>query len=457
MNLSIVILAAGQGTRMYSHKPKVLHKIAGISLLERVLRTAESLKPKQSIVIYGHQGKVVKDTLKHLKRITWVEQKQQLGTGHAAKQSLKHIPAEHQVLVLYGDVPLISKATLLQLIKATPSDGIGLITAKLEQPDQLGRIIRDDSGNFKAIVEYKDANKEQRAIHEINSGIYLFPAHVLADFLPALSKNNAQEEYYLTDVLTMAVSRGISITTVKPKSSYEILGVNDREQLATLERYFQSLQVKLLMEQGVTLHDPARVDIRGSLKVGLDISLDINTIFEGNVTLGSNVSIGANCIIRDSHIADHVTIHENSVIDQASIACGCEIGPFARIRPGTNLLEKSKIGNFVETKKSTIGPEAKVNHLSYVGDATVGAQTNLGAGTITCNYDGKNKHPTIIEDGVFIGSGTQLVAPVCIGKNAYVGAGSTISKDAPADKLTLCRAQQKTIESWVSAKQKEKQ
>ena len=452
MKLSIIILAAGQGTRMRSQQPKVLHAIAGKSMLERVVNTAQQLNPQEIFVIYGYQGALLRKNLSHL-NVTWVEQKEQLGTGHAVMQATPKIADDHRVLVLYGDVPLISQTTLEKLMITASEKSIGMITADLEDPAELGRIVRDQSGNFIEIVEYKDATEAQRTISEINSGIYSFPARHLKSWLPKISIENAQKEYYLTDVLAMAVQEGVAVATVFPKSDYEVMGVNDRVQLATLERYYQEIQTENLMRQGVTMLDPTRVDIRGEIETQQDVKVDINVIFEGKVSLGYGCSIGPNCIIKNSWIGDEVIIEANSLIEDSRIESHCHVGPFARLRPGSHLKEKSRVGNFVEIKKSEIGEGSKVNHLSYIGDTTIGKNVNVGAGTITCNYDGVNKHRTIIGDGAFIGSGTQLVAPVEIGENALIGAGSTITVNAPANELTLARSRQQTIKGWKAAKE----
>lgn len=451
MKLSVVILAAGRGTRMKSHQPKVLHAIAGKSMLERVVNTAAQLNPQEIFVVYGYQGDVLQEKLSHL-AVTWVEQKEQLGTGHAVMQAAPHVADDHRVLILYGDVPLISLDTLKALMTSSSEKSVGMITADLKDPAELGRIVRDQSGNFLQIIEYKDANETQRQITEINSGIYSFPAHHLKSWLPKISVANAQKEYYLTDVLAMAVQEGVAVATVFPENDYEVMGVNDRAQLATLERYYQEMATEKLMRQGVTMLDPTRVDIRGEVKIQEDVTIDINVILEGNVSLGKNCMIGPNCVIKNSTIGDHVIIEANSIVEDSQVEENCHIGPFARLRPGSVLKKKSRVGNFVEIKKSQIGEGSKVNHLSYIGDADVGKQVNVGAGTITCNYDGVNKHKTKIGDEAFIGSGTQLVAPVEIGENALIGAGSTITLNAPANELTLARARQETIKGWKLSK-----
>lgn len=455
MTLSIVILAAGQGKRMYSQLPKVLHPLAGKPLLEHVVRTAEKLNPTQVVVVYGHQGEVVRHKLTHLD-VLWAEQTEQLGTGHALRQALPHIPADHRVLVLYGDVPLISVDTLSQLLQTTSEQALGIITAQLADPTGLGRILRDDKNQIIDIVEQKDLQPSQQQINEINSGIYLFPAKFLAQALPKLQNQNAQNEYYLTDAIKIAKEAGIPIQSLQPATTFhEILGINDRLQLATLERHFQRQLAEKLMRQGVTMMDPDRFDLRGELTVGQDVTIDINVIIEGSVTIGNNCIIGPHSYLRNVIIEDRVEIKANSMLDGAEVSSDCVIGPFARIRPGTILGPKVHVGNFVELKNSMLGEGSKINHLSYAGDSDIGKRVNVGAGTITCNYDGVNKHRTIIGDGAFIGSNTSLVAPITIGEGATIGAGSIVTRAAPPHQLTICRAQQRSIENWQRPKKKE--
>ncbi|MFN3234358.1 MAG: bifunctional UDP-N-acetylglucosamine diphosphorylase/glucosamine-1-phosphate N-acetyltransferase GlmU [Gammaproteobacteria bacterium] len=446
MKLSVVILAAGKGRRMLSDIPKPLHKLAGLSLLERVVNTAKAVQPERIYVVYGHSGNIVKDTLQGID-VTWVEQKERLGTGHAVLQAVPEIPEDHKVLILYGDVPLISENTLRDLLD-TSKEGMGVITSEFEDPNELGRIVRDHSGNFKAIVEFKDADEKTKKIREVNSGIYVVPAKYLKKWLPTLSNNNTQKEYYLTDILGMAVEHGIAVSTVLPGNNEEILGVNDRLQLVELERYIQFEQAKQLLAQGVTIMDPYRIDIRGELNSEKDVTIDVNTIFEGSVTLGSGTVIHSNVTIKNSVIGRNVSILPNCFVENAVIEDGAVVGPFARLRPDSHIKASAKVGNFVEIKKSVVGEGSKVGHLTYIGDAVIGKDVNVGAGTITCNYDGVRKHHTQIDDGAFIGSGTQLVAPVSVGKGAYIGAGSTITSDAKPKKLTLSRADQRCIESW---------
>lgn len=457
MTLSIVILAAGQGKRMQSNAPKVLHRLAGTPLIEHVVNTSFAINSANPpIIVYGHQGEQVRNALTHLEA-SWVEQKEQLGTGHAVLQALTNIPDNHLVLILYGDVPLISAETLQQLLTTVPSNAVGIITAHFPNPTGLGRIIRDAKNNIIRITEEKDATEQERAIQEINSGIYLIPAAYLKKWLPHLKNQNAQKEYYLTDVVTHAVQENIPIHGIQVPYFEEVCGINDRMQLAYLERFYQQRSAERLMKSGVTLADPKRFDLRGELITGIDITIDINVIIEGKVTLGNNCKIGANCILRDSVIGNGVEIKANSIVEGAFIAENCVIGPFARLRPETELSPNVHIGNFVEIKKSWVGQNTKINHLTYIGDSEIGKSVNVGAGTITCNYDGANKNKTIIGDNAFIGSNSQLVAPVKIGEGATIGAGSTITKEAPANQLTLCRSEQRSFENWQRPKKKEKE
>lgn len=457
MSLSTVILAAGQGKRMHSELPKVLHKLAGTPLLERVIQTAVSLdSTTQPIVVYGHQGERVKKTLDHL-NVTWIEQAEQLGTGHAVQQALSQLPEKGRVLILYGDVPLIETKTLKNFIAETPENALGMITAELPDPTGFGRIIRDNNNNIISIIEEKDANAKQRLITEINTGIYLISVAHLQQWLPKITNNNGQKEFYLTDLIALAAAEKVEIHSISPNHYEEILGINDRLQLACLERFYQERFAEKLMLQGVTLLDPHRFDVRGEVSIAQDVIIDINVILEGHVKIGKGCLIGPNTLLRNVKLGDHVEIKANSVIDGAEIGDHCTIGPFARIRPGTHLSPQSHVGNFVEIKNSVIGLATKINHLSYIGDSEIGQRVNVGAGTITCNYDGMNKHKTIIGDNAFIGSNTELVAPVTIGEYATIGAGSTITRNAPAHQLTLCRGQQRTIENWQRPKKKEKE
>lgn len=455
MGIQVVILAAGQGKRMQSALPKVLHTLAGRSLLEHVLATATAIEHDNlPIIVYGHQGEILQRALSHYP-VQWSEQTEQLGTAHAVKTTLPLINDSDNVLILYGDVPLVTQETLQRLIAATPENGIGILTADLTSPVGYGRIKRDAHNHIIGIVEEKDASKDEKKITEVNSGIYYVPAMLLKKWLPLLKNNNAQNEFYLTDIIALASKENISVQSVAA-SSEEILGVNDRVQLAVLERCYQRRLAEKLLREGVMIMDPARIDVRGVLIAGKDVVIDINTIFEGRVEIGAGCIIGPNVILRNTILAERVEIKANSVVDGAEIAADCVIGPFARIRPGSVLAQHAHIGNFVEVKNSEIGSHTKINHLSYVGDAEIGSYVNVGAGTITCNYDGVNKHKTIIGDHAFIGSGTELVAPVSIGAKATIGAGSTITNDAPAGQLTLARVQQTTIEHWERPRKKEK-
>lgn len=447
MKLGIIILAAGQGTRMKSDLPKVLHHLAGKPLLGHVLDAAASLKPERIIVVHGHGGEQVKQAFPG-HQVEWVEQAQQLGTGHAVKQAESLVAGMDKVLVLYGDVPLMQQQTLQALLDTTESH-MGLITVDLEDPSGYGRIIRDSAGNVLRIVEQKDASEDELEVKEINTGIMLMGVSSLQTWLARLSNENSQDEYYLTDVIEMAVHDGVAIHVTQPADRVEAEGVNNRMQLAELERTYQMTQARLLMEQGVTLHDPARFDVRGTITVGQDVTIDINVIIEGDVVLGNNVKVGANTVLRDVTVGDNVRIYENCVLEQARIGPDCLIGPFARLRPGAELIGNAHIGNFVEIKKSVIGQDSKVNHLSYVGDSRIGERVNMGAGSITCNYDGAYKHTTNIGDDAFVGSNVALVAPVTVGAGATIGAGSVITKDTQDDKLTLTRAKQMTINGWV--------
>ncbi len=446
MGLEVIILAAGQGTRMKSAMPKVLHRLAHLPLLEHVYRAACALHPEGIHIVYGHGGEAVARQLAHLEA-RWVEQPEQLGTGHAVGRALPELADDARVLVLYGDVPLVRPATLLGLAEA--GDGaLALLTAQVVDPAGYGRILRDADGRVQGIVEHKDAREEQRRIKEINTGMLAVPTGLLRGWLENLDNDNAQGEYYLTDIVALAVGDGVEVRTVQPERRTEILGVNDRVQLAHLERHYQHMNAEQLMRAGVTLRDPARFDLRGELEAGRDVVIDVNVVIEGRVRLGDRVEIGPGVVLRETSVGDDVKIDANSVVESAKIAAGCRIGPFSRIRPGTELADEVHIGNFVELKNSQIGKGSKINHLSYVGDTTVGAGVNIGAGTITCNYDGANKHRTVIGDGAFIGSNTQLIAPVEIGAGATIGAGSTISSDAPPGELTLGRARQTTIKGW---------
>jgi bifunctional UDP-N-acetylglucosamine pyrophosphorylase / glucosamine-1-phosphate N-acetyltransferase len=453
--MNIVVLAAGQGSRMRSEIPKVLHRLGGRPLLAYVLDTARALDSKNINVVYGYGGETVpKGMQTEGHGVTWVKQDQQMGTGHALMQALPHLDERMPTLVLYGDVPLIGVDTLRKLAAASGDDGLGILTVNLENPSGYGRIVRN-AGNIVGIVEEKDANESERMITEVNTGIMIAPTSRLNIWLSRLSDNNSQREYYLTDVVAMAAKEGVGIGSAQPANSWETSGVNSKAQLAELERLRRSQEAQMLMDKGVTLLDPARIDIRGKLTCGRDCEIDVNCVFEGDVVLADRVSIGPNCILRDVNVASGTRIEAFCHLDGAQIGANCRIGPYARLRPGTFLAKEVHIGNFVEVKNSNIGEGSKANHLSYVGDSDVGRNVNVGAGTITCNYDGVNKHRTVIEDDVFIGSDTQLVAPVRVGKGATIGAGTTLTQDAPAGRLTLSRPRQTTIANWLRPEKKE--
>lgn len=455
MSLSIVILAAGKGKRMRTDLPKVLHTLAGLTLLEHVVQTAQSLHPDAIYVVYGNGGQRVKSEMAHLHDVEWVEQPQALGTGHAVNQALPLLQADHQVLILYGDVPLISKATLQNLLENTPKNALGLVVTELNNPTGFGRIIRDSQNHITAIVEQKDATPGQLNICEINTGIMTTSVAHLRNWLPQLKSQNAQNEYYLTDIVAMAVAAHCPVNGILAASSEEVRGVNTLFELAELERIYQRQKAEAFMCEGVTFLDPTRFDVRGDVRIASDVTIDINVILEGNVSIGANTTIGPNTVLRNVKVGENVRIESNCVIEDAVLDNGCTVGPFARIRPGTHIGEHARVGNFVEVKNTRLGIGSKAPHLSYLGDATIGQHVNLGAGTITVNYDGANKHPTIIEDDAFVGCDSQLIAPVTIGKGAYIGAGSTITTNAPAHQLTIARAKQRSIEGW-KPKKKEK-
>lgn len=458
-HLHVIILAAGKGIRMHAELPKVLQQVGGRALLARVITTAQALQPAAIHVVCSadENGRKVRQELSAFK-VNWIEQREQLGTGHAVQQVLPHLLKSNkdaQVLILYGDVPLITVDTLQKLLVAAQKDegaAITLLTAVMDEPAGYGRIVRGEDGSVKAIVEDKDANHEQLAIKEINSGIMLTSVPILQYYLPLLTPNNKGQEYYLTTIVASVLADGYKVTSIKVQDTNEVLGANDKKQLQQLERCYQRrIADRLMLQHGVTLIDAARFDFRGDeteLNVGHDVVIDANVILAGKITIGANCMIGPNSFLRDVTLGDNVVVKANCVLEGATIEDDCVIGPFARIRPTTHIASGAHVGNFVEVKNSKIGKVSKANHLSYVGDAIVGDDVNIGAGVITCNYDSVNKYQTIIEDGAFIGSNAQLVAPVKIGRNATIGAGSTITKDAPADKLTLARAQQVTLANW---------
>ena len=446
MNLSVIILAAGAGTRMRSLKPKVLHELAGIPMVEHVYNTSMKLGAKQVQVVYGHGGDLLKQKCSHFD-VEWALQVDQLGTAHAVQQASPNINNDDVALILYGDVPLIKSETLDALVKQVSATNISLLTVNLDDPAGYGRIVRE-ADKVVAIVEHKDASDEIKKIQEVNTGILAVNAAYLNQCLDKIDNNNVQGEYYLTDIIAMAVNDGNTVYTTQPDNSYEVEGVNDRSQLSKLERIHQAEKAEKLLRDGIMLADPARIDIRGELNAGNDSFIDINCVFEGEVNLGTNVSIGSGCVIKDSTIACDCVIKPYSVIENATIDKKVEVGPFARIRPGAELKENSRVGNFVEIKKTVLGENSKASHLSYLGDSEIGKNVNIGAGTITCNYDGANKFKTIIKDGAFIGSDTQLIAPVTVGENATIGAGSTITRDTKDGCLTLTRSPQKEFKDW---------
>ena len=447
MSLSVIILAAGKGTRMKSSKPKVMHTLGGKSLLQHVIDTARQLNPCELAVVCGNGASEVVPYLQ-AQGINTVMQHEQHGTGHAVEQAKDFFQKSDQVLVLYGDVPMIELATLQALINEGDSTSLKVLTALLDDPTGYGRIVRDVDDKMLCITEEKDADEQTKLINEVNTGIMCITAKWLDDTLAKLDNNNAQGEYYLTDLIAMAVEQGIEINSVTSEDEMEVAGVNNRVQLAELESYYQQKRATELMMAGVTLRDPARVDIRGDMNVGQDITVDINVIFEGTNTIGDNVKIDANCIIKDAIISEGAHILPNTIIESSEIGANVSVGPFARLRPGTVLSANAKVGNFVEIKNANIGEGSKVNHLSYIGDTDMGSDVNIGAGVITCNYDGANKHRTTIGDHVFVGSDSQLVAPVTVENGATIGAGTTLRKDAPEGSLTLTKSEQRTVTGW---------
>ena len=445
--INVVILAAGKGTRMKSDLPKVLHPLAGKPLLSHVLAAADSLSPEKICVVYGHGGEALPQAIGR-PELAWAKQEPQLGTGHAVQQAVPFLNPDALCLILYGDVPLTRPETLQEMTLIAREGFIALLTVRLANPAGYGRIVRNTRGQVERIVEHKDASPEELAIDEVNTGILCLPAGKLAGWLSRLTNKNAQGEYYLTDVIGMAAAEGEKVIPCHPASEWEVLGVNSRQQLAELERMHQKTIADALMVQGVTLIDPARIDVRGSLECGRDVLIDVNCMFEGRVVLGDGVKVGANCVLKDCSVEAGVEIRPFCHFEGAKIGARAQIGPYSRLRPGTELAEETHIGNFVEIKNSQVGFNSKINHLSYVGDASVGRKVNIGAGTITCNYDGANKFRTVIEDNAFIGSDTQLVAPVTVGEGATLGAGTTLTKDAPPNQLTLSRAKQLSLSGW---------
>ena len=456
MKTDIVILAAGKGTRMRSKLPKVLHTLAGKAFLQHVIDTSSALQADNIMLVVGHGAEAVKANIQG-NNLSFVEQTEQLGTGHAVMQTQDQLRDDAVVLILYGDVPLTQQDTLQGMLEKVTENSMALLTFNMDDPTGYGRIVRDENDHVVAIVEQKDATEVQQQISEVNTGVMAIWGQHLKQWLPKLSNNNAQGEYYLTDVIAMAKADGITIHTAQPQSEREITGINNRKQQAQLERVYQQAQAKQLMEQGLSLLDPSRFDLRGTLKHGQDCEIDINCLIEGKVSIGDGVKIGPNCVIKHAQIGDNVHIHANSIIEDATIDANCNIGPFARLRPGTALAESARIGNFVETKKAKIGQGSKVNHLSYVGDAEIGRNVNIGAGTITCNYDGVNKSLTEIGDEAFIGSNTALVAPVNIGKGATVGAGSTVTQSCEDNQLVVTRTKQRNIDGWQRPDKKNSQ
>ena len=452
MALEILVLAAGQGKRMRSQLPKILHPLAGRPLLAHVLASARTLEPRKVVVVHGHGAEAVRAAFADAD-VEWVLQAEQLGTGHAVQQAMPHLSGDADVLILYGDVPLVRPETLKRLREAGRG-GLAVLTADLDDPGGYGRIVRDASDNVARIVEHKDASREELKIREINAGFMATSARRLSGWLGKLTNRNAQKEYYLTDIVSLAVGEKLAVRAVKVEAAWEVAGVNSKRELAELERHFQKREALRLLEEGVTLADPARIDVRGELTCGNDVAIDVNCVFEGRVSLGDGVRVGPNCVLRNVSIAAGSEVLAFSHLEESEVGARCRLGPYARLRPGSSLAEDVHVGNFVEVKASRIGKGSKANHLSYIGDAELGSGVNVGAGTITCNYDGTAKHRTIIEDDCFIGSDATLVAPVRIARGSYIGAGSTINKDTPAGQLTVARARQVSIPSWKPPKKK---
>jgi bifunctional UDP-N-acetylglucosamine pyrophosphorylase/glucosamine-1-phosphate N-acetyltransferase len=452
MPLDVIVLAAGQGKRMRSDLPKVLHPLAGRPLLAHVLDAARALEPRRIVVVHGHGGEQVRAAFAGLE-VDWVVQAEQLGTAHAVRQALPRLGEDGEVLILYGDVPLVRPASLKRLVDAA-REGVAVMTAEMDDPTGYGRVQRGPAGGVERIVEEKDASSAERAVREVNAGFMALGARRLREWLAKIGNRNAQKEYYLTDLVGLAVGEGVPVAAVKVQDATEVAGVNSKRELAALERVLQREQARRLMDEGVTLADPARLDVRGTLQCGRDVSIDVNCVFEGRVVLGDRVRIGPNCVLRNVSIAEESEVHAFSHLDDSQIGARCRLGPYARLRPGTALAEEVHIGNFVEVKASRLAAGAKANHLTYIGDAEVGARTNVGAGTITCNYDGVAKHRTVIEDDCFIGSDATLVAPLRVARGSYIGAGSTITRDTPAGQLTVGRARQVSVPGWQPPKKK---
>jgi bifunctional UDP-N-acetylglucosamine pyrophosphorylase/glucosamine-1-phosphate N-acetyltransferase len=452
MPLDVIVLAAGQGKRMRSDLPKVLHPLAGRPLLAHVLDAARALEPRRVVVVHGHGGEQVRAAFAGLE-VDWVVQAEQLGTAHAVRQALPRLGEDGEVLILYGDVPLVRPASLKRLVDAA-REGVAVMTAEMDDPTGYGRVQRGPAGGVERIVEEKDASSAERAVREVNAGFMALGARRLREWLAKIGNRNAQKEYYLTDLVGLAVGEGVPVAAVKVQDATEVAGVNSKRELAALERVLQREQARRLMDEGVTLADPARLDVRGTLQCGRDVSIDVNCVFEGRVVLGDRVRIGPNCVLRNVSIAEESEVHAFSHLDDSQIGARCRLGPYARLRPGTALAEEVHIGNFVEVKASRLAAGAKANHLTYIGDAEVGARTNVGAGTITCNYDRVAKHRTVIEDDCFIGSDATLVAPLRVARGSYIGAGSTITRDTPAGQLTIGRARQVAVPGWKPPRKK---
>ncbi|MEP1471324.1 MAG: bifunctional UDP-N-acetylglucosamine diphosphorylase/glucosamine-1-phosphate N-acetyltransferase GlmU [Halieaceae bacterium] len=447
MNLEVIILAAGQGTRMRSSLPKVLHPVAGRPLLQHVVDTASRLQPRAIHVVVGHGADTVRSALSAYP-LQWVEQTERLGTGHAVLQAMPAVDPDSTVLVLYGDVPLIEEDSLQALVELAGS-GPALLTARLADPAGYGRVLRDSDGAIQCVVEDKDASAEQRAVDEINTGVLAAPASALNTYLPRVGNDNQQGEYYLPDILSLAVTEGVSIASVEAVAEMDVQGVNDRVQLNTVEREYQKRQAQALLRYGTNVADISRIDIRGTLQCGVDVSIDVGVVFEGDVSLADGVTIGPNCVLKNVSVGAGAVVHAMSHLEDCQLAEGCSVGPFARLRTGTVLAKGARIGNFVETKKANIGAGSKVNHLSYVGDCDMGSEVNIGAGTITCNYDGVNKHQTVIGSGSFVGSNSTLVAPIEIAEQGFVAAGSAITKPVGKDELAVGRGKQRNVSGWV--------